>query len=375
MAEDEFRRSLRAWLATTPRPPGLRDYGATPTAEDVPGARCWQRLLHDGGWAGLSWPRENGGRAASVAEQAAFAEEMATAGVPRQLNLVGLELAGPMIIRFGTAEQKARFLPPLLAGEEIWCQLFSEPNAGSDLAGIQTRAVPDGDGWVASGQKVWSSGAHYSRWGLLLARTDPAAVRHRGLTCFLFDMSRPGVDVRLIRQMDGEEKFTEVFLTGVRLEQADVLGEVGQGWAVAMSTLGRERLTLGAQAVGLQQALDAIRKEAITRGRSSDRVFRQHCVEAWIKVQLLRVTWRRAIAAGGDVSDPRMSLLKLIASELQREVANLGSEVAGMDIAAGDRGTVWRQRLLSAPGQTLAGGTSEIQRNIIAERVLGLPRA
>lgn len=337
-------------------------------------ARAWQRILHDAGWAGLSWPRQHGGRDASVAEQAAFAEEMAQAGLPRQLNLVGLELAGPMIITYGTVDQKRRFLPPLLRGDEIWCQLFSEPNAGSDLAGLQTRAAPNDGGWLVSGQKVWTSGAHYAQWGLLLARTDPAGERHRGITCFLLDMAKAGVEVRPIRQMDGLEKFNEVFLQSVRVERADILGEVGEGWRVAMSTLGRERLTLGAQAVGLQRLLDEIRKEAARRGRSGDRLFRQKWVEVWTRVQLLRVTWRRAIAAGGGVADPRMSLLKLIASELPRDIATLAGDVIGMDMAGGELGAQWQHLLLSAPGQTLAGGTSEIQRNVIAERVLGMPR-
>jgi alkylation response protein AidB-like acyl-CoA dehydrogenase len=175
--------------------------------------------------------------------------------------------------------------------------------------------------------------------------------------------------------MDGEAKFNEVFLEGVSLKRSDVLGEVGQGWAVAISTLGRERLMLGAQAVSLQRDLEAIREEASARGSGGDQRFRQQWVEAWIKVQLLRVTWRRVIGAAGDSSNPRTSVLKLVASELQRDIANLGGEVVGMDVAVGERGARWRQKILSAPGQTIAGGTSEIQRNIIAERILGLPRA
>ena len=331
-------------------------------------------MLYEAGWAGLSWPVEAGGRGASIAEQAAFAEEMARAHLPRQLNLVGLELVGPMIIRFGDSEQRRRHLGPLLRGDEIWCQLFSEPGAGSDLAAISTRASIDGSGWRVSGQKIWTSGAQYSDFGLLLARTERDSQRHRGLSCFLVPMRQPGIDIRPILQMDGEQKFNEVFLDDVKVTADEVLGPVGEGWAVAMSTLGRERLTLGAQAIAFQEALEEIRSLALARGIRTDPEFRERWVKAWTRVHALRITWGRAIGADASGADPRMSTLKLTASELLRDITNLAGDVLGMAMAGGDEAIEWRQRWLAAPGQTLAGGTSEIQRNIIAERVLGLPR-
>ena len=213
----------------------------------VPGSGC----MVDGGWAALSWPEPYGAGATPV-EQALFAEALARRRLPRQLSFVSMELAGPVIIAFGTASQRTRFLEPIRRGEEVWCQLFSEPDAGSDLASVATRAVPKDGRWLVSGQKVWTSGAHYSQFGLLLARTDPDAPRHRGLTCFALPMDRPGIDVRPIRQMDEESKFNEVFLDDVPVGPDDVLGEVGGGWKVALSILGRERRMLGSLAIGLK---------------------------------------------------------------------------------------------------------------------------
>jgi alkylation response protein AidB-like acyl-CoA dehydrogenase len=371
-SELDFQRSLRAWLLATTPPPGLRDYGATPTLDDIPAARAWQRQLFEGGWAGMSWPRSFGGRGATPLEQAIFAEELATARLPRQLNIVTFELAGPMIMRFGTPEQQQRFLAPMLRGEEIWCQLFSEPNAGSDLAGLETTARQDGEHWRVRGQKIWTSGAHYAHFGLLLARTAPDAERHAGLTCFLLPMDRPGIDVRPIRQIDGERKFNEVFLDDVRVERSDVLGAIGDGWRVALSTLGQERLLLGAQAVGLAANLEAIPLQALPA--ATREVVRQRWAELWCRVKLLRVTWLRFIGEGRTGTDPYMSILKLVASELHQEVAALHVDALGINALAGEGSREQRMALLATRGATIAGGTSEIQRNIIAERALGLPR-
>lgn len=371
---DGFRRLLRSWLESTAPPEGLRDYGATPTAADVVAAKTWQRCLYEGGWAGLSWPAAFGGRDASLAEQAAFAEELARAGLPRQLNLVGLELAGPMVISFGNEEQQARLLQPTLRGEIVWCQLFSEPEAGSDLAGLRTAALPAGDGWRVSGQKVWTSGAHYADVGLLLARTEPGVERHRGLTCFVVPMDRPGISARPIHQMDGEDKFNEVFLDDVPVEPADVLGTVGEGWRVAMSTLGRERLTLGSQAVGFGQILSDHWEVARRRGAATDAGLRQDVAALWTRVHLLRANWLRMLAEAGEGRVARMSLLKLHASELQQDIWDFAARCTGPALCAGDDASADRQRFLAARGATIAGGTSEVQRTIIGERVLGLPR-
>lgn len=371
--ELDFRKRLHAWLDDVQLPDGLRDYGATPTSEDIEAGRAWQRALLDGGWAALSWPEPHGA-AATVAEQAIFAETLALRHLPRQLSFVSMELAGPIIIAFGTPKQQERYLPPVRRGDEIWCQLFSEPGAGSDLASISTRAVADGVGWRVSGQKLWTSGAHYSHFGLLLARTDPDLQRHHGLTCFALPMDRPGIDVRPIRQMDGEAKFNEVFLDEVPVGLSDILGELDQGWSVAISILGRERRMLGSLAIGLSASLADIRTKAVERGLE-DTGFRHHWAQLWSRVQLLRWTWFRLLSSAGDsTTDPRMSVLKLTSSELQQQVADLACDVLGLELVAGDSAESWRQTFLASHGATLAGGTSEVQRNILGERVLGLPR-
>lgn len=372
-AEEEcFREDLLSWLQSVERPDGLRDYGATPTADDIEPGRAWQRLLHAGGWAGLSWPTQHGGRGCSASELAIFAEVMAEADVPRQLNIVGLELAAPMIMVFGTPAQQDRHLRRILGGDEVWCQLFSEPNAGSDLASVTTKAEASGDGWVVTGQKVWTSGAHYADYGLLLARTDPGAPAHKGITCFLLPMDRPGIQARPLVQMDGEAKFNEVFLDAVPVGRDDLLGEEGEGWKVAMSTLGRERLSLGAQAVALRGTLDRLR-DGWPR-RFEDAVVRQDWTALWTRTRLLRLTWLRAVSNPGPSGEPAIAVLKLMASELQRDLSVLAMHVLGPDAQAADDSSGLRQRFLAAPGARLAGGTSEIQRNILGERILGLPR-
>ncbi|MEO5662199.1 MAG: acyl-CoA dehydrogenase family protein [Nocardioides sp.] len=371
--EAQFQQRLTEWLDQVELPEGLRDYGATPTGDDVPAGRAWQRALVDGGWAALSWP-EPYGAGATVAEQAIFAETLARRHLPRQLSFVSMELAGPILISFGTEEQKKSLLEPLRRGDEVWCQLFSEPGAGSDLAAISTKAVASDDGWRVSGQKVWTSGAHYAQYGLLLARTDASQERHRGLTCFAVPMDREGIEVRPILQMDGESKFNEVFLDDVAVGPDDLLGEVGGGWIVAMSILGRERRMLGSLAIGLSTSLTDLRAAAEQRG-VDDVPFRRQWAELWSRVQLLRWTWFRLLSSAKDsATDPRMSVLKLTSSELQQEVAGFGADVLGRDFLVGTAGEPWRHAFLASHGATLAGGTSEVQRNILGERVLGLPR-
>jgi alkylation response protein AidB-like acyl-CoA dehydrogenase len=371
--EQTFRERLLAWLSVVEPPAGLRDYGATPTAQDEPAARAWQRQLYDAGWAGVSWPVEHGGRGATPMELAMFAEEMAKAGLPRHSNLVSLELAGPMIIAFGSPDQQARYLPAILRGDELWCQLFSEPGAGSDLGGLATRAEATSGGWTVSGQKVWTSGAHYCDLALLLARTGRPEDRSRGLTCFILPLRRPGIDVRPLRQMDGETKFNEVFLDGVFVSPGDVLGEVGDGWEVATSTLQRERLTLGSQCVSLFNTLDALRKAIADRP-----ALVSTWAELWSRTWLLRTTWLSAVtndaASQSRLAGPGLAGLKLLHSELNRDVARFAATVLGPAFDAGEDGDEWRRKLLASPGATIAGGTSEILRTLLAERVLGLPR-
>ena len=378
--ESEFRSQLVEWLSTVDRPVGLRDYGMTPTEADLDSAIAWHRLLYEAGYAGLSWPIEHGGQNASVVEQAIFAEETALAGVPRNRGTVGIDLAGPALMRFGSAEQKLAFLGPTLRGDLAWTQLFSEPDAGSDLAGLRTRADAHNDGWVANGQKVWNTGASFADLGLLLARTEPEEPKHRGITMFIVPMDRSGIEVRPLRQMDEESKFSEVFLREVELTTKDVLGRPGEGWAIAGDVLGRERSGIGAHAVTLLRALENLRSEAVSLNLTESPIFRQRFAAAWCRVRLLRVSWLRELTSTSGSDNPLRSVLKLEATQLQQAVAQLAQDVLGMSLVAADhQGSVassgsWPQAVLTARGVTIAGGTSEIQRNIISERVLGLPR-
>jgi alkylation response protein AidB-like acyl-CoA dehydrogenase len=364
---DGFRAELRTWLQGAQRPAGLRDYGATPATEDVAAARAWQRVLYDGGWAGVSWPVEHGGRGASVLEQAVYAEEAALAGVPRYSSLTSTELAGPMIFSHGSPQQREKFLDPILRGEHLWCQLFSEPEAGSDLAALKARARPVDGGWRLRGQKIWSSGAHYADHGLLLARTDPDD-RYGGISCFLLPMQRSGIDIRPTRQLDGESKFAEVFFDDVELTPDDVLGEIGMGWTIALSTLGRERLTLGAQAVGMKRMLERLRGSVELAPGEAERY-----AELWGRIDALRAAWIELVAGGSGPQDPRYSVLKLMSSKLHQDIPALAVDAFGPSAVAG-RNSDWSEVLLGSLSATIAGGTSEIQREIIAERVLGLPR-
>jgi alkylation response protein AidB-like acyl-CoA dehydrogenase len=371
-SEQRFRNRLCAWLDTVERPTGLRDYGATPTAEDIEPARAWQRLLHDNGWAALGWAPPHG-PGATPAEQAIFAEETARRGLPRQLSFVTMELAGPILARHGSPHQIESMLAPMKRGEAIWCQLFSEPSAGSDLASLRTSARPDGDGWKVTGQKIWTSGAHYADFGLLLARTETGSQRHRGISCFALPMDRDGIEIRPIRQLDGERKFNEVYLTDVRVGRDDLIGAEGDGWKVGLSVLGSERRMLGSIAIGLDAALWALRRDVEREGRS-DPAFRDRWVALQTRAQLLRWTWFRYLSESDGTVDPRTSVLKLVSSELQQSVAQLARDGLGPSWAVDPRWESWRHQFLASHGATIAGGTSEIQRNILGERVLGLPR-
>jgi alkylation response protein AidB-like acyl-CoA dehydrogenase len=361
----------RAGGGPPPRPEGLRDYGGTPETADVPAGRAWQRTLADAGYACQHWPPEHGGRGASVLDQAVFAEEAARAGVPRQLGIVGPDLAGPVIMRFGTPEQRERFLPPIVSGEHLWCQLFSEPDAGSDLASLRTRARREGEDWVIDGQKIWTSGAEAADYGLLIARTGRE--RHRGLTAFVVAMDAPGIAVRPLRQMDGESKFNEVFFSDVRLPAASRLGEEGEGWQVATATLGQERLSLGAQAVGMFHGLKEVAEAARARDRL-DPLLEEKISQLWSRIWLLRATWLRAVSADTELSSSAFSVLKLVSSEAYRDLGDLATAALGVDSMLGPEETPLVRRMLVGRAQTILGGTSEIQRNILAERVLGLPK-
>ena len=367
---DAPRTEIRAFLDSAPRPAGLRNYGPTPTADDVEPGRIWHRYLADHGYACLHWPSEFGGAATTVAYQAVFAEECARAGVPRQLNITGADLVGPVLIKFGSQQQKDRHLEPIRLGDDVWCQLFSEPGAGSDLAGVRTRAERTATSWRIDGQKVWSSAAASARFGLLLARTGPD--KHRGLSMFVVPMDIPGVTVRPLMQMDGESKFNEVFFDGAELDDDALIGEVGQGWTVAMVTLGRERLTLGSQAVSMfrlhERMVDAARNHDLL-----DPVLSRSMTRLWARMWLLRYTWQRAIDSG-DLTSSAFSVLKLMTSETDQDLGDMATEVLGTDACVDPEDDGLVHQMLVGRAQTILGGTSEIQRNILGERVLGLPK-
>jgi alkylation response protein AidB-like acyl-CoA dehydrogenase len=381
------RVRARAFLEAHARPrrPGDDDFARfrfmgdpSPEADAEHVRRCkeWQRTLFDGGWAGIAWPQEYGGLGGTTAEARAFAQEQARFDVETGAFAVGIGMVGPTLIAHGTEAQKQRYLPALLRGGEVWCQLFSEPGAGSDLAGLRTRAELDGDEWVVNGQKVWSSGAHHSELGILLARTDVEAAKHRGITYFIVDMASPGIEVRPLRQINGVAHFNEVFLTDVRIPQENVVGEVNGGWAVAHTTLGAERALIGGGgAVGFRDLL----RLAQEQGRGGDLVLRQRLADAYIRFEILKFLGRRAQAAqrDGRSAGAEASVLKLAVSQhvsLNGDLA-LALEGAPAMLLHGDApyGGFWQQNFLNQWGIRIGGGTEQVQRNVIGERVLGLP--
>ena len=377
--EAAFRSELRAWLADN-LPEELRGHrGGEGRFEEL--GREWSRKLADAGYVGLTWPREYGGAGAPYSHQAVFLEELARAEAPPHIGVIGLGMAGPTIIAHGTEEQKARYLPKILTAEEIWCQGFSEPEAGSDLAGLRSSAVLDGAGdhFVVNGQKVWSSYAHIADWCILVVRSDPDVPRHQGLTYLLVDMHSAGVEVRPLRQITGEAEFNEIFFTDVRVPRANVLGDIGQGWQVAMTTLLHERGTLG---FALTAALEvAVRKlTALVRERApEDPVIRDRLAREWIVLQGLKYTNYRALTKlmQTGVPGPEGSGAKLTFSEANQRVTKLALELLGPEsqLLNGNGGSYWQYQQLRSRGNTIEAGTSEVLRNIIAERVLGLPRS
>ena len=386
-----FRDEVRAWLrGNMPRQWTARLAASSdvPRAEAYDLLRDWQRRLHAAGFIGLTWPREYGGRGLTFMEEMILAEEMALAKAPPVLNILGIGMAGPTIIAYGTEEQKKRYLPKILSADEIWCQGYSEPNAGSDLASLQTRAARDGRYYVVDGQKVWTSLAHTSEWMMLLARTDPDAPRHKGITYFLLDMHLPGVTVKPLRQITGDAEFNEVFFDGVRVHDSQVLGGVNNGWAVGMTTLMYERLALG---FGLQMrlriALDGLiemarRAEKAGHAVTKDPVLRQKIAQLWIDTECLKYTGARAITRllKGEMPGPEASTGKMGWVETHQRLQELAMELQGpyAQLGRGSMwavdGGVWQHSFLRSRANSIEGGTTEIQKNIIGERVLGLPK-
>ena len=372
--EAAFRSEVKAWIEAN-LPDELRG-GRLGERRFEQLGRDWSRRLHDAGYAGLTWPKEYGGAGAPYSYQAILLEEFALAEAPGHIGVIGLGMAGPTIIAHGTEQQKSRYLAKILSADEIWCQGFSEPGAGSDLASVRTRADLRDGNFVLNGQKVWSSFAHLADWCILVARSDPESERHAGLTYLIVDMHAPGVEVRPLRQITGEAEFNEIFFTDVEVPSENVLGEIGDGWAVAMTTLLHERGTLGFALTG---ALDvAVRKLiALARNRGVDdpglldRVARE-----WIELQALKLTNYRALSQlmKTGIPGPEGSVAKLHWSESNQRLTKLALEILGPEAQVVDSDGAWQYQQLRSRGNTIEAGTSEILRNIIAERVLGLPR-
>jgi alkylation response protein AidB-like acyl-CoA dehydrogenase len=384
-----FRDEVRGWLHANVQQDWTQHRTEDDMRERFAFLRAWQKRVYEAGWAGISWPKEYGGRGATLLEQVIFTEEMARAGAPPLANVLGLGLIGPTIIAFGTEQQKKRYLANILSADEIWCQGFSEPNAGSDLAGLRTAARLDGDHYVINGQKVWTSYGWAADWCALLTRSDPDSTKHKGMTYILVDMKSPGIEVRPLRQMTGETEFNELFFHDVRVPVENVLGNVNEGWQVAIGTLMHERATLGA---GMQitfkrqfDRLVALSHEIERNGRpaAQDPVMRQKLAQSYIEIEIMRLNQMRAITriSQSGVPGPEGSIQKIFWSELNQRFQQTAAELLGpyaqLTKANGyaiDDGQ-WAYSYLRARGNTIEAGTSEIQRNIVGHFVLGLPKS
>jgi alkylation response protein AidB-like acyl-CoA dehydrogenase len=381
-SETRFRDELRGWLKANL--PAKMVKTADNAKEYYQYLADWQQKLYDGGWAGVSWPKEYGGRGASFIEQAIFQEEMALADAPERMGTIGQGLVGPTIIAAGTEEQKKRYLPKILSGEEIWCQGFSEPNAGSDVAGLETKAVLDGNDFVINGQKIWTSYAHIAQQCLLIVRTDSSVAKHKGITALLVDMTLPGIAVRPLKMMSGDSGFNEMFFTNLRVPVSAVIGKVNDGWNVAITALANERANLGTGLyVVFKRNLDAVIAQAkkIKRGGRpviQDPVIRQRLAQAYVDLEVFRLNTTRSLSMLNKTGapGPEGSIQKLYWSELNQRMAQIAMEVLGpyAQISDYDDGR-WIYNYLRSRGNSIEAGTSEVQRNIIAQRVLGLPRS
>ena len=391
--EKAFRDEVRAWLKASAPRDGAAD-GDGDQKSFIANRRAWQKKLFDAGYIGLTWPKEYGGQGRSFMDQLIFNDEMILAHAPEPINVIGLGMGGPVVIAHGTDEQKKRYLQPLLSAEEIWCQGFSEPNAGSDLSGLQTRAEDRGDHYLVNGQKVWTTLAQVAKWCMLVARervqgpprshaegsdfvgTKEANPRD-GLTYLLVDMESPGIEVRPLVQITGDAEFNEIFFKDVKVPKSQVLGEPGNGWAVAMTTLLHERGTLGlALATRAQITASELAEHARRLGRGDDPLVRQRIAQHTIEARALQLNGYRAVTAvrRAGIPGPEGSILKLMWSELNQRMTETAMDIAGPAAQVGD-GDGWKYQFLRSRANTIEAGTSEVLRNILAERVLGLPRS
>jgi alkylation response protein AidB-like acyl-CoA dehydrogenase len=379
--EAAFRKELRAWIADN-LPDGWRDRPPTSGRMDESVSREWSKKLYEAGYAGLTWPKEFGGQGAPYTHQAIFLEESARAETPEHIGIIGLGMAGPTIIAHGTDEQKSAHLSRTLSGDEVWCQGFSEPGSGSDLASLRTKAEDAGDHYVVSGQKVWSSFAHIADYCILVVRTDPNAPKHKGITYLLVDMHSDGVEVRPLVQITGDPEFNEIFFTDVKVPKTNVVGEANAGWSVAMTTLLHERGTLGfALTARLEVLVGKLIALAGELGAAGDPLIRDRVAQQWIELQALKFTNYRALTTlmKTGVPGPEGSIAKLHWSESNQRLGKLALDILGvraqLDGEDSDWFGFWQYQQLRSRGNTIEAGTSEILRNIVAERVLGLPRS
>jgi alkylation response protein AidB-like acyl-CoA dehydrogenase len=389
--EQSFRDEFRAWLAANiPEGWGTADaHAPEDSKERFDFLRAWQKKMHEAGWVAVHWPKEYGGRGASIIEQAIFIEEMARANAPQLINVLGLSLLGPTLIAYGTEAQKKRFLQNIMSADEIWCQGYSEPNAGSDLAALRSEAVLDGDHFVVNGQKTWTSFGHYADWCFGVFRTDPEAAKHKGLTYMLVDMHSPGVSVRPLKQMTGESEFNEVFFKDVRVPVENVVGKVNDGWNIAIATLMFERGTLGASLqITFKRQIERLIELALTLDRggrpaSEDPIIRQKLAQIYAEIEIFRLNQMRTLTrmSKAGVPGPEGSIQKIFWSEMNQRMQQVAMEMLGPygqltseSPHAVDHGQ-WAHAYLRSRGNTIEAGTSEIQRNIIGHFVLGLPKS
>ena len=377
--EARFRDDARTWLKeNVPKPSDLEGLGY------IEQAKLWQKRKYDAGWACITWPKEYGGRGASAIEQVIWNQEEGKYELPGGVFGIGQGMAAPTLMAYADEEAKARYLPRLASGEDIWCQLFSEPAGGSDLAALRTRAVKDGDEWVVNGQKIWTSGAHYSDYGILVVRTDPDVPKHKGLTYFYVDMKSQGVDIRPIKQISGDANFNEVYFNDVRIPDSQRLGEVGQGWQVALTTLMNERASIGAggSSVGFDAVFKLAQKVHIDdRPAIEDSAVRAKLADWYCQEAGLRYTSYRTLSAlsRGDIPGPENSIGKLVGAPKTQDMASFAIDLleqsgAIWDPELSEEAGLFQATYMSIPGLRIAGGTDEIMANIIAERVLGLPQ-
>tara|TARA_B100001027_G_scaffold196073_1_gene152735 strand:- start:1071 stop:2297 length:1227 start_codon:yes stop_codon:yes gene_type:complete len=383
--EAEFRAKCRAWLEANAELKTKKTISAknmnVGNKSLLEAAAEWQKKKYDAGWAMIHWPKEFGGIGATPIERIIWAQEESKFNVPKGVYEIGLGMAGPVMMEYATDEQKERYLPPMAEGKEIWCQLFSEPSAGSDVAGLRSKAVQDGENWIVNGQKVWTSGAHFSDFGILVVRHDPSLEKHKGLTFFFVDMKSPGIEVKPIKQLTGGSSFNEVYFNDVVIPDSQRLGEIGDGWKVAITTLMNERLAVGdADGVDANEAFELAKKHDKDGEQLIDNnAVRESIADWYCEASGLKNTKLRTMSAlsRGDTPGPEASITKIVSANKLQAIGNFGmdsSDMSGMLMDEKSDFIKFQVAWMGAAGLRIAGGTDEILKNIIAERVLGLPQ-